>query len=109
MSGSTIRKLGRQIAEQRAQGGVTEVLRSEVAAAIEQAHAAGESYEQLAKAVGVTTQTLSNWRALRKQGRFEQVRVAAPPTPTVVVHGPSGLRIEGLSLDELAALWRRLS
>ena len=78
---------------------------------IEQAHADGASYGAIASAVQVSEQTLRRWRIARVGTALAVVRVVAEPrsADTVTVHGPLGLRIEGLSLDGLAALLGKLS
>lgn len=70
--------------------------------------------------LGMNWKTLARWLGERKAARFERVEVVAPapatPTPTpvamaafpIVVHGPRGVRIEGLDIDGVAALVRRL-
>jgi hypothetical protein len=89
--------------------------RTTVVAGVEHAHAQGASYREVATALGVTFHTLMSWRGqeqLRrpKNAALVRVRVAASPVERrLIVQGPRGLRIEGLSLDELAALWSRLS
>jgi len=63
--------------------------------------------------LGMNWKTLARWLSERKAARFERVEVVAPkpaavaPIP-IVVHGPRGMRIEGLDIDGVAALVRRL-
>lgn len=65
--------------------------------------------------LGMNWKTLARWLGERKAARFERVEISAP-TPTVpppmplpiVVHGPRGLRIEGLDVSGVAELLRRL-
>lgn len=65
--------------------------------------------------LGMNWKTLARWLGERKAARFERVEISAP-TPTVapsmplpiVVHGPRGLRIEGLDVNSVAELLRRL-
>lgn len=40
---------------------------------------------------------------------FAEVEVAVAREHEVVVHDPRGLRLEGLDLDQVVALWLRLS
>ena len=61
--------------------------------------------------LGMNWKTLARWVGERKAApRFERVQVAAPAAAprTLVVHGPRGLRIEGLDVDGVAELVRRL-
>ena len=75
-------------------------------------------YEAIAEALGLEQDALYRLRWVERSrtqgGRHERglvsVRVAPPvDAKTLVVHGPLGLRVEGLTLDELAELLRRLS
>lgn len=62
--------------------------------------------------IGMNWKTLARWVGQRKAApRFERVQVAVPtaaPASAVVVHGPRGLRIEGLDVGGVAELVRRL-
>lgn len=68
--------------------------------------------------LGIGTDTFRRWSAASMPRAaatpaFRPVAIAAmltPPTPAagLVVHGPGGLRIEGLDLPTLAELLRRL-
>jgi hypothetical protein len=64
--------------------------------------------------IGMNWKTLARWLGERKStARFERVEVSAPtpvaalPVP-IVVHGPHGVRIEGLDVGGVAELVRRL-
>jgi transposase len=74
----------------------------------------GASLRQVAAELGVSEASLARWARGREEpvGQFRAIEVVAEPVrpvSAVVVHGPRGLRIEGLSLQELAALIERLS
>ena len=59
--------------------------------------------------LGISWKTLQRWLGgKRKERQFERVEVVAPPTHVLTVHGPRGLRIEGLDVDGVAELVRRL-
>jgi hypothetical protein len=61
--------------------------------------------------LGISGNMLGRWLGARKASpRFERVQVAAAPAPTgtLIVHGPRGLRIEGLDVGGVAELVRRL-
>jgi len=62
--------------------------------------------------LGVSWRTLGRWLSGRKQVRkFQPVQLVAPAEPVkreVVVHGPCGVRIEGLDVEGVAQLVRRL-
>ncbi len=75
----------------------------------------GASIVEVAAEVGINFRTLARWLGARKAGRFERVEVvaasaasAAAAAPTIVVHGPRGLRIDGLDLAAVAELVRRV-
>src|SRR3954466_1058912 len=74
----------------------------------------GASIVEVASEVGINFRTLARWLGARKTGRCGRVEVVAAPVatapavaPTIVVHGPRGLRIEGLDLIAVAELLRR--
>jgi len=65
--------------------------------------------------LGMNWKTLARWLGERKAARFERVEVVAtapatavPAAMSIVVHGPRGVRIEGLDIDGVASLVRRL-
>jgi transposase len=62
--------------------------------------------------IGMNWKTLARWVGERKTAsRFERVQVAAPAaaaSAALIVHGPRGLRIEGLDVGGVAELVRRL-
>jgi len=76
----------------------------------------GESLRELAKQLGLSDHTVHFWRSRwgeRKEDRTQLRRVevvAERPLSQgdIMMHGPSGTRVEGLSLDEVATLWRKL-
>lgn len=59
--------------------------------------------------LGISWKTLARWLSGRKPAsRLRRVQVIAPTRAEVVVHGPHGLRIEGLDIGGIAQLVRRL-
>ncbi len=75
----------------------------------------GASIVEVAAEVGINFRTLARWLGARKTERFGRVEVVAarfaPATAAaapIVVHGPRGLRIEGLDLAAVAELVRRV-
>ena len=64
--------------------------------------------------LGMSWRTLARWLSGRaKSQRFERVEVIRPTIAPVaaralVVHGPRGLRIEGLDIDGIAKLVRKV-
>lgn len=73
----------------------------------------GLGLTDVAKELGVPKSSLSGWCRLQKKTaskRKRMVRVkVADRRGGISVHGPGGLRIEGLRLSELAELIRHLS
>ena len=81
----------------------------------------GERLEDVANELKVKKWTLQKWlqrqgrgnwegQKVKGAGRFERVKVrsAAPQSTRVVVHGAHGVRVEGLTLENIAALLERL-
>lgn len=77
-------------------------------------HAAGVSIAQIAGELRLRTATLSAWmQAGPAAPAFCKVEVVSDPQTVehrpLVVHGPSGLRIEGLDIAGLSELLRSLA
>jgi transposase len=74
----------------------------------------GLKIEEVGAEIGMSWRTLQRWLGeKRSKARFERVQVVTPTPATaaasaIVVHGPRGVRIEGLDVDGVAALVRRL-
>ena len=75
----------------------------------------GATIVEVALEVGISFRTLGRWLGERKGAAgFERVKVVAAPRASsssaaaIVVHGPRGLRIEGLDLGAVAELVRRV-
>ena len=87
-----------------------EALRRRVAAFGALRAGQGAAHHTIARELGIADRTLARWSA-EAAVRFVPVEVvvAAAPQPSLVVHGPCGLRIEGLDGAQLAALLRSLS
>jgi hypothetical protein len=125
-------------ASARATGGAPQVVRAGALELKKELREVGTTARVLAAALGIHETTLCRWQqdggldreatvlAPRSRGRgasFRMVqvadtpsaRVASPsvPTPTArslrVAHAPSGLVIDGLDIETLAALLRRMS
>ncbi len=93
-------------------------LRSEAVEIAEDAARAGWDVRQVAQKLGLNAVTLKRWlERAQEEERFPPTLRAVgvvEPAPKerhfrVVVHGPNALRVEGLDLDDLAALWRKLA
>lgn len=85
-------------------------LKKRIVAHVEQRRDVGETMEQIAADIGVAKSSLERWRRTRSAGRRKKlVRVKVRATSSsAVVRGPCGLTIEGLGIEDLAELVRRL-
>ncbi len=113
-----LKSLRRAVAGARdPQGRLPGPRRLAIVESIDRLRAAGSNYRAIASALGVPFQTMMSWRRLAKRrpskGKLLRVRIkseeAVPPSNELVVHGPSGLRIAGASVEEIASLFRALS
>ena len=103
-----VRALGKL--EARGQGRAYPVeLREKIIAYVRERRADGGGLKAIGDELGVAWRTLAHWGS-STNGAFRRVEVATPPLPaTFTVHGPRGVRVDGLDLDELAELLRRLA
>jgi hypothetical protein len=78
----------------------------------------GATMRVIANELGIAAETLRNWYRGRPPRRpatavravsIAVTRPAATTSRSVVVHGPTGLRIEGLDVSGIAALLKVLS
>lgn len=88
-------------------------LRAEVLRHARARLAAGEAASAIATDLGLHAATLASWLGLKAQApaTFARIEVLAQPAASaaaLIVHTPQGLRIEGLDVDGLVALLRRL-
>jgi transposase-like protein len=110
----------------RERGGVgpraryTQEQRQEAVAYVRERQQQGAGIEEAAKELGMSTWTLSRWgsaarRAQQEPGRAALVPVEVKPARSMaragalVVHGPGGVRVEGLSVEDAVALLRGLT
>lgn len=74
----------------------------------------GDSLQSWADELGLSRATAGYWRSKwgPRSSRETALRVVEViderPIDTVTVHGPSGTRVDGLTLEEVAELWRRM-
>ena len=68
---------------------------------------AGAGIEAIGEELGLPWRTIQRWMPPVRAKRFRPIEVVAP-TSALVVYGPHGVRIEGLDLDGVADLLRRL-
>ncbi len=84
--------------------------RAEVLAAVARARDAGMTDAVIAEALGVRVAALSRWRWREHSGAGKLVAVRVPLRASgLVVHAPHGVRVDGLSLDDVAELLKRLA
>ena len=86
-------------------------LRERAAAFVERRRREGASEGEIGRELGISPMTFRRWVAPRSTSGFVLATVDAPrPAPIqIVVHGPHGIRIEGLDVDGVVALLERLS
>jgi hypothetical protein len=72
---------------------------------------AGDSMLHIAQDLELGVDTLYRWR--RETPALPALRpvqvLASSPSTLLTVHGPGGLRLEGLTLEQVAQLWKRLA
>lgn len=91
-------------------------LRERLNAFLKRRWRAGESLRGLAMELGLSDHTVQFWRSRwgERKGaslglrRVELIAERPLSRGDMVMHGPSGTRVEGLSADDVAALWRKL-
>jgi DNA-binding transcriptional regulator YiaG len=99
-----------------------EVFRTEAVAYVRARQAQGATQEMAAKELGMSSWTLSRWHqqrpvALASAGSGGEQGLAFRPVALkretaaggLVVHGPGGVRVEGVTLQQVAALLKELS
>lgn len=77
----------------------------------------GESLKSVGEQLGLSNATVQYWKArwserAERAPKLRRVTVVAEKSPSekeVTMHGPAGTRVEDLTLDEVASLWRKLS
>lgn len=69
----------------------------------------GATDQQIARELGIAAMTFRRWVGSRTAAFRAVAVVDESPSAPLVVHGPRGLRVEGLDLDHLVELWGRLS
>jgi len=103
----------------RRRGPFSKEVRQRVEAYLKEKWRSGMSLKRLGEEIGVSGHTVTFWRARwgerdEAQPKLRRVEVVSekprkPAKTSVTMHGPAGTRIEGLNLDDAAALWRKLS
>lgn len=92
-------------------------LRERVVVFAEEQRAQGESLQTVARKLGVPVRTLRRWHRARRSRRLWPVEVSSSPSGCAapgersgryVLVSPSGFRVEGLGLEEIERLVRKL-
>lgn len=113
-------------AQAQAQGGrgtrwrFDDAFRAEVVAYVRARQEEGGTQEEAARELGLSAWTMSRWSRQRKPrqqsvasgGDFHPVGVKREEEASasgLVVHGPGGVRVEGVTLKQVAALLRGLA
>ena len=113
MDQSDLKAARRVLESSRSPGGhLRASARRKVIEAAELARASGMTYGAISEALGIELDALHRWRWTERSARPAMVAVTVErPTGSarMVVHGPRGLRIEGLTVGELVELVQRLS
>ena len=87
-------------------------LRARLIAYIHDRRAAGVTLERISEDIGVNCKTVANWVSrARKQSAFRRVEVAQEQgaARALTVHGPCGVRVEGMAITDIVDLLRRLA
>lgn len=94
-------------------------LREEAVGYAQERRAQGATWRSIAQELGLGVDSLTHWargsRGSKKEAAFRQVKLKPSEGPAktggtvLVVHGPGGVRVEGLDVPGLAELLRRLS
>ena len=100
-------------------GPFSRAVRERVQSYLKKKWQSGKSLKLLSTELGLSAHTVQYWRARWSErgeapAKLRRVKVVskkpnARSKTSVTMHGPAGTRIEGLNLDEAAALWRKLS
>jgi transposase len=92
-------------------------MRQRILEYIEERHGEGVGRTRACDELGLDWGNVNRWRrgrARKPATAFRRVRVVAPTEPRaaaearIVVHGPGGLRVEGLDVEGVVDLLRRL-
>jgi transposase len=97
----------------------TQEQRQEAVAYVRERQQQGAGIEESAKELGMSSWTLSRWGSAARRAQQEPERAALVPVEVkpargvaraggLVVHGPGGVRVEGLSVEDAVALLRGL-
>ena len=87
-------------------------LRQRLIAHVNQARTRGDSVEAISRDLGLCSKTVYGWLSRAKPSQLRRVQVISErPTPlggTLSMRGPVGTYVEGLSVDDVVVIWRKL-
>jgi hypothetical protein len=110
--------LRRRIKAVRKSGGsrYPQELRDAVLEYAELRQADGHTFNEVAGELGLNWHTMMGWRKRSgRSGKLRKVKIVEPPPPeqddekAPMVRFPNGVTVEGLGIDQIAALMRSLS
>lgn len=84
-------------------------VRARAIAYVDRRRSDGATDEQIARELGIPAMTFRRWVGSRSAAFRAVAVIEEAASAPLVVHGPRGLRVEGLDLDHLVELWGRLS
>jgi hypothetical protein len=110
-----IRDLGQRGRTER----LPDVVRARVVAYVARRRAEGASWNSLGQAVGLSATTLQRWQAKAQDSKAARVlvpvsvegnraAVVATASSAVVLHSPTGWRVEGLEVGDAIVILREL-
>ncbi len=114
MQDREVRELRRRVERLRRDRGdrFPPLLRERITAWVRARRELGDWWCDLSRAVGVPEETLKRWATPRADGKLTMLRVDvidAPPTGTVTLVSPTGLRIEGVAIADAIAILQGLA
>jgi hypothetical protein len=111
MGDNEIRKLRAALAERESGRGkrYTSSLKDRIAGAATQLRQQGRSWQRIGSFLGVSHETARRFSGASRSPAFVPVEVLEVPSRGgLVLVSPDGYRVEGLGVDEAAAILRRL-
>lgn len=84
-------------------------LRERLTSYVVQASSDGQSIEKISDELGLCSKTVHGWLSRVKGGQLRKVEVVSErPSRKFSLRGPVGTSLDGLSLDEVITVWKRL-
>jgi hypothetical protein len=123
MSDQEIKELRALVLSDRrsSRGPFSQEVRERVQGFLKEKWQSGEKLKHIGQQLGLSHHTVQYWSSHWSERdavapKMRRVEVVSERTTarekknsTVSMHGPAGTRIDGLSLEEVATLWRKLS